>query len=334
MTGRIVTFGEIMLRLKSPGYERLLQRPVLEAAFGGAEANVAFSLANYGMDAAFVTVLPDNDLGRECARELRGSGVDVSGIVYKPGRMGVYYLEAGAGQRPGRVIYDRAGSALAEAGRGDIDWDCVLQGAAWFHFTGITPAVSQRAAELTEDAVKAAAGKGLQVSCDLNIRRNLWQYGKTPAQVMPSLVKHVNTLIGGEEDLRLLLAQDQDPGSCEILFRKLMDRYPALKRVVITRREGTNADCNAWSACLYNGRETIASRRYAITGIVDRVGAGDSFCAGLIRGLMVYGSEETALEFGAAACCLKHTIPGDWNRVSVEEVEALMNGADGSRVRR
>ena len=191
MSAKVVTFGEIMLRLKSPGYERLMQSPVLEATFGGGEANVSVSLANYGMDTAFVTVLPDNDLGRACARELRGFGVDVSNIVYKPGRMGIYYLETGAVQRPSKVIYDRAGSAIAEANASDIDWEKVFDGAAWFHITGITPAVSQGAADLSLAAVKAAKKLGLHVSCDLNYRKNLWKYGKTADQVMRELVKYV-----------------------------------------------------------------------------------------------------------------------------------------------
>ena len=216
MSAKVVTFGEIMLRLKSPAYERLMQSPVLEATFGGGEANVSVSLANYGMDTAFVTVLPDNDIGKACMRELRGFGVDTSKIVYKPGRMGIYYLETGAVQRPSKVIYDRAGSAIAEATAADIDWEKAFEGATWFHITGITPAISQGAADLSLAAVKAAKKLGLHVSCDLNYRKNLWKYGKTADQVMRELVKYVDTVIANEEDFqKALLLKAESAGSVE-----------------------------------------------------------------------------------------------------------------------
>ena len=221
---RIITFGEIMLRLKSPGYERLMQSPVLEATFGGGEANVSVSLANYGMETAFVTVLPDNDIGRACARELRGFGVDVNSIVYQPGRMGIYYLETGSVQRPSKVIYDRAGSAIAEAKADAIDWEKVLAGATWFHITGITPAISQAAADLSLAAVKAAKKLGLHVSCDLNYRKNLWKYGKTADQVMTELVKYVDTVIANEEDFqKALLLKAESAGSVEEGERNLQE---------------------------------------------------------------------------------------------------------------
>ena len=216
MSAKVVTFGEIMLRLKSPAYERLMQSPTLEATFGGGEANVSVSLANYGMDTAFVTVLPDNDIGKACMRELRGFGVDTSKIVYKPGRMGIYYLETGAVQRPSKVIYDRAGSAIAEADVSDIDWEKAFEGATWFHITGITPAISQGAADLSLAAVKAAKKLGLHVSCDLNYRKNLWKYGKTADQVMTELVKYVDTVIANEEDFqKALLLKAESAGNVE-----------------------------------------------------------------------------------------------------------------------
>ena len=345
MKGRTVTFGEIMLRLKSPGYERLLQSPALEATFGGGEANVAVSLANFGMETAFVTVLPDNDIGRACTRELRGFGVDVSKIVYKPGRMGIYYLEAGSVQRPSKVIYDRAGSAIAEAAEGDIDWEKAFGGASWFHITGITPAISQGAADLSLTAVKTAKKLGLHVSCDLNYRKNLWKYGKSADQVMRELVKHVDTVIANEEDFqKTLLLKAESAGGVEegelnlenyrAIARLAMDTYPNIRRVAITLRESKSANHNDWSACLYNGKDFFVSRKYRITDIVDRVGGGDSFCGGLIYGLNTYGSEQEALEFAVAASCLKHTIPGDFNRVSAAEAENLMKGSGSGRVQR
>jgi len=342
---KVVTFGEIMLRLKSPGYERLMQSPMLEATFGGGEANVSVSLANYGMDTAFVTVLPDNDIGLACMRELRGFGVDTSKIVFKPGRMGIYYLETGAVQRPSKVIYDRAGSAIAEADAGDIDWEKVFEGAGWFHITGITPAISQGAADLSLAAVKAAKKLGLHVSCDLNYRKNLWKYGKTADEVMRELVKYVDTVIANEEDFqKALLLKAESAGSVEegelnldnykAIAKLAMDTFPNIKRVAITLRESKSANHNDWSACLYNGKDFFVSRKYKITDIVDRVGGGDSFGGGLIYGLNTYDSEQDALEFAVAASCLKHTIPGDYNRMSAKEVESLMKGSGSGRVQR
>lgn len=345
MNKKIVTFGEIMLRLKSPGYERFFQSPSLEATFGGGEANVSVSLANYGMDTAFVTVLPKNDVGEACVRELRGFGVDVSNIVRKDGRMGIYYLETGAVQRPSKVIYDRAGSAIAEAKPGDIDWKKAFEGAGWFHITGITPAISAGSAELSLEAVKTAKEMGLHVSCDLNYRKNLWKYGKTADQVMTELVKYVDTVIANEEDFQkaLLLkaesAHSVEEGELNVeqykaIAKLAMEKYPNIKRVAITLRESKSANHNDWSACLYNGKDFFLSRKYAITDIVDRVGGGDSFGGGLIYGLNTYNDEKTALEFAVAASCLKHTIGGDFNRVNVSEVESLMKGSGTGRVQR
>ena len=342
---KVVTFGEIMLRLKSPAYERFFQSPVLEATFGVGEANVAVSLANYGMDASFVTVLPKNDIADACIRELRGFGVNTNDIVRKDGRLGIYYLETGAVQRPSKVVYDRAGSAIAEAKAGDIDWKKVFEGATWFHLTGITPAISQGAADLSLEAVKAAKELGVHVSCDLNYRKNLWKYGKKADEVMTELVKYVDTVIANEEDFQKSLglsaesASAVQEGQIDVeLYKKIaasaMAKYPNIKRVAITLRESKSANHNDWSACLYNGKDFFLSRKYSITDIVDRVGGGDSFGGGLIYGLNNYDNEKDALEFAVAASCLKHTIPGDYNRVTVAEVESLMKGSGTGRVQR
>jgi 2-dehydro-3-deoxygluconokinase len=345
MAGTVVTFGEIMLRLKSPGFERLFQTPSLEATFGGGEANVAVSLANFGMNARYVTALPNNDIGDVCLRELRGFGVDTSCIVCKEGRMGIYYLETGAMQRSSKVIYDRDNSAIAEVKPGDIDWRKAFAGATWFHITGITPAISESAAETSLAAVKTAKAMGLHVSCDLNYRKNLWKYGKTADQVMTELVRYVDTVIANEEDFQkaLLLKADSQTAvetgdlnveQYKIIANLAMAKFPNISRVAITLRESKSANHNDWSACLYNGTDFYLSRKYAMTDIVDRVGGGDSFGAGLIYGLNTYPDEKAALEFAVAASCLKHTISGDYNRVSVSEVESLMKGSGSGRVQR
>ncbi len=343
--GKIVTFGEIMLRLKSPGYERLFQSPVLEATFGGGEANVSVSLANYGLDTAFVSVLPEGAIGDACIREMRGFGVDTGRIVRKPGRMGIYYLETGAVQRPSKVIYDRAGSTIAEAVPGDIDWEKAFEGATWLHLTGITPAISAGAAALSLEAVQMAKKLGLHVSCDLNYRKNLWKYGKRADEVMREIVRYVDTVIANEEDVQKALGISADSAAAvdegeinvalyKAIAAKVMEAYPNVQRVAITLRESRSANHNDWSACLYNGKDFFLSRKYSITDIVDRVGGGDSFGGGLIYGLNTYDSEAEALEFAVAASCLKHTIPGDYNRVTVQEVESLMHGSGTGRVQR
>ena len=328
---RVVTFGEIMLRLKSPGHERLMQSPFLEATFGGGEANVAVSLANFGIASSFVTVLPDNSLADACIRELHSFGVDTSGIVRAGSRMGIYYLEAGSNQRPSKVIYDRAHSALAEAGLELIPWKNVFQDAQWLHITGITPAVSASAAELSLEAVKTAKGMGLQVSCDLNYRKNLWKYGKTAPDVMNELVQYTDLVIANEEDFQKCLGitaggHDVDSGEIDLdayrgIARKAMEKYKNLRTVAITLRQSLSADHNLWQACLYDSDEFLLSRAYPITDIVDRVGGGDSFSGGLIYGLNHYASKKDALEFAIAASCLKHTISGDYNRVSAGKLK-------------
>lgn len=340
---RIVTFGEIMLRLKSPGANRLFQTPELEATFGGGEANVAVSLAQFGLETAFVTGLPANDIGTACLRELRGFGVDVTHILRRPGRMGIYFLEAGANQRPSKVIYDRDGSTFAGLRPGDIDWDKVFQGCGWFHFTGITPAVSQSVADVTLEALAAARRLGIHVSCDLNYRKNLWKYGKTAQEVMPALASHVDTIIANEEDCQKALGIHPaasvsggglDAARYRAIAEEVMERHPNVRRVAITLRESHSADQNDWSACAFDGREFHLSRKYRITDIADRIGGGDSFAAGLISVLARGGTLPDALEFAVAASCLKHSVNGDYNRVSTGEVEALLGGDGSGRVQR
>jgi 2-dehydro-3-deoxygluconokinase len=341
---KTVTFGEVMLRLKSPHFERLFQSPVLEATFGGGEANVAASLCNFGLPAAFVTVLPDNDIGDACAGELRRFGVDTGAIRRKSGRLGIYFLETGSNQRPSNVIYDREGSLISQVKPGDINWREVLAGADWFHITGITPSLSQSAADASIEAVRTANELGLTVSCDLNYRAKLWKYGKSAPEVMRELVKHVHVIIANEEDCQksLGIKSDENVTSGELcadayraLSGRVMAEFPNLKYLAITLRESRSADINNWAACLNDGKNFYLSRKYELTDIVDRVGGGDSFGAGLIYGLKTYADDpQKALEFAVAASCLKHTIPGDINRVKVAEVEKLMQGDGSGRVQR
>lgn len=340
---KILTFGEIMLRLKAPGQERFFQSPLLEATFGGGEANVAVSLANFGEDVAYLSVLPDNAVTDACIRELRGFGVDTSRIVRKDGRFGIYYLEAGANQRPSRVIYDRACSSIALAGPGDIDWDKAFEGIGWFHITGITPAISASAMELSLESVREAKKRGITVSCDLNFRKNLWKYGKMASDVMSLIAEYTDVAIANEEDVQKSLGfsadVDVESGSLSrekyrILGDKVLEAYPGMKMIAITLRESRSADSNGWAACLNDRERFYESKRYEINDIVDRVGGGDSFAGGLIYGLNHFSDRQTALEFAVAASCLKHSIPGDYNRVSLSDVEKLMNGDGSGRVRR
>jgi 2-dehydro-3-deoxygluconokinase len=340
---RYVTFGEIMLRLKAPGAQRLFQGPLLEASFGGGEANVAVALARFGCPAAFVSVVPANAIGEACVAELRRHGVDTSLLVRKGDRLGIYFLEAGANQRPSVVIYDRAFSAIAEAGKGDIDWGHSLAGAAWFHITGITPAISQSAADLSIDGVRKAKAMGLTVSCDLNFRKNLWKYGRSAPEIMGEIMKLVDVAVGNEEDCQNALGITADTdvesgmldaGAYKALAESVLSRYPNLTHAAITLRESRSADVNGWSAVLATGKEFLVSRRYEITDIVDRVGTGDTFAAGLIYGLASLSSPREALEFAVAASCLKHSIPGDLPLLTAAEVKALMGGAGTGRVQR
>jgi 2-dehydro-3-deoxygluconokinase len=343
MAKRVVTFGEIMLRLKSPGHERLLQSPLLEATFGGGESNVAQSLAHFGLDVSFVTALPENAIANGCVAELRRSGVDTSRVIRQGNRIGIYILEAGANQRPSTVLYDRAGSSISEAQIGDFDWPEIFEGVDWFHFTGITPAISQSAAELCLEAIQCARNMGVTISCDYNYRKKLWKYGKTAPEVMRDLVKFVDVGIANEEDCQKSLGiefdSDVESGHLEAsrykaIAEQVMTQFPNLKKQAITLRESRSADYNDWSAVLHTGDKFLQSRKYSIRDIVDRVGGGDSFAAGLIYGSLVYQNDAEALEFAVAASCLKHSIPGDANRVSVVEVENLMRGSGSGRVQR
>ena len=343
---KVVTFGEVMLRLSTPQYQRFSQARQFDSTFGGGEANVAVSLANYGIDAHFVTRLPDNDIARMCICELRGFGVNVDSIVIGGDRIGIYYLETGAVARGSKVVYDRAHSAVSEIRPGMVDWKKVLQGADWFHWTGITPALSQGAADACLEAIKVANEMGVKVSCDLNYRKKLWKYGKSASEVMPVLVEGCDLILGNEEDAEKEFGikpegfdaentgGEIDQTRFESVCRQLMERFPRCKKVAVTLRGSINANHNTWGGILYDGKTLHQSRRYDITHIVDRVGGGDSFMGGLLYGLLTYPTDQQAIEFAAAASALKHTIFGDYNRVTVAEVEALMSGAGSGRVSR
>ena len=348
INARVVTFGEIMLRLKSPGHERLLQSAMLEATFGGGEANVAESLANYGIDVAYVTTLPRNSIADACIKFLKGLGVDTSLIVRGGDRMGVYYVEAGTNQRASLVIYDRAGSSISTVDNKAFDWDSIFSGATWFHITGITPAISQNAADVTLNAVSIAKKKGLTISCDYNYRKNLWKYGKNAAEVMSELVEYVDVGIANEEDCQLALGitvdeitweSDIQKGTLNIdkyraLCEAVLDRFPNLKMQAITLRHSYSADHNGWSGCFHDRQEFYIGPHYEINDIVDRVGSGDAFSGGLIYGLVSGMDHLSALHFAVAASCLKHTIPGDTNRVTIDEVMRLLQGDASGRVQR
>jgi 2-dehydro-3-deoxygluconokinase len=339
--GKIITFGEIMLRLAPEGYYRFVQAATYGATYGGGEANVAVSLANFGMDTAFVTKLPKHEIGQAAINRLREFGVDTSFIARGGNRVGIYFLEKGASQRPSKVIYDRAHSAIAQAEQKDFDWKRIFQGACWFHFTGISPALSDNAAAITVDACKAAKEAGITVSCDLNYRKNLWPREKA-GTVMGGLMQYVDLCIANEEDASDVFgihAQDTDVSSGKIshsgyeqVARALTDRF-GFKQVAITLRESLSANDNNWAAMLYSGNAAYFSKKYAVH-IVDRVGGGDSFAAGLIYGMLQKMGHQESLEFAVAASCLKHSIEGDFNQVSADEVRKLAEGDASGRVQR
>lgn len=341
---KVITFGEVMLRLSSPRNERFLQSPGFEAVFGGGEANVAVSLANYGIPVCFITRLPNNDIAKACVQELWGLGVDTGNIVYGGERMGIYFLENGAVSRASKVIYDRSHSSIAEIKPGMIDWDMVFDGAGWFHWTGITPAISQSAADVCYEAIKVANAKGITVSTDLNYRKNLWKYGVTASEMMPKLAEGCDIILGNEEDAEKALGirpegvdvtqGHVDAEAYRSVSQQIMKKFPRCKKVITTLRGSVSANHNTWSGVLYDGKTLFKAADYNITHIVDRVGGGDSFMGGLIYGLLSYDSDQKALDFAVAASCLKHTIHGDYNRVSVEEVEKLMGGDASGRVSR
>lgn len=341
----IVTFGEVMLRLAAPGYQRFQQARQFDASFGGGEANVAVSLANYGLQARFVTRLPENDISDSLLNELRGLGVDTGSILRGGERLGIYFLETGSVSRASKVIYDRAHSSISSIRPGMINWDEVFEGCRWFHWTGITPAISEGAAEVCLEGIKKANEKGITVSCDLNFRKNLWKYGKTASEVMPDLVAGCDVILGNEEDAEKVFgihpegadvtAGHVEAAGYESVCRQLMQRFTRAKKVIITLRGSISANHNSWSGVLFDGERLFTAPTYQITHIVDRVGGGDSFMGGLIYGLITYeGDDQKALNFATAASCLKHTIHGDYNRVTVAEVEKLMSGDASGRVSR
>jgi len=339
--GKVVTFGEIMLRLAPQGYLRFFQNDNLGATFGGGEANVAVSLANFGLEAAFVTKLPKHDIGQGAVNSLRYFGVDTDSIVRGGERVGIYYLEKGASQRPSKVIYDRAYSAIAMADSREFNWDSIFEGVTWFHLTGITPALGQNVADICLEACRIAKIKGTTISCDLNFRKNLWtseEAGKTMGTLMP----YVDVCIANEEDAEKVFgikADDTDISGgklshegYKLVAKKLSERF-GCKYVAITLRGSISASDNNWSGMLYDGGEYYFSKEYSIH-IVDRVGGGDSFVAGLIYGLSTNMSSKDSLEFAVATSCLKHSIEGDFNKVSIAEVKTLMGGDGSGRVQR
>lgn len=340
---KYITFGEIMLRLKPPQWERFLQSPLLEATFGGGEANVAVGLARFGLDVAYVSAIPDNPIGEACIRELKKQSIDTSLIVRQGERLGIYFLEAGANQRPSVVVYDRSHSAIAEASSKDFDWSKIFEGASWFHITGITPAISLSAAHLSLEAVKKAKEEGVTVSCDLNFRKNLWKYGKPAPEIMGEVVKYVDIAVGNEEDcqksLGIKVDIDVESGRLQTekykeLTEQVLELYPNIQKIAITLRESYSANHNDWSAVLNNRKDFFVSRKYEIHDIVDRVGGGDAFAAGLIYGINQLPNDEQALEFAVAASCLAHSIAGDLPLLTVEEVNKLTAGSGSGRVQR
>jgi len=338
---RVVCFGEIMLRLSPPGFQRFVQAGSFDVVYGGGEANVAVSLANFGTNTAYVTKLPDNPLGQAAVNELRKYGVDTGPVIRGGERIGIYYLEKGAAQRPSKVIYDRKHSSISQVLPGEFDWNSILDGAGWFHFTGITPALGENVAEVTMEACKAAKAKGISVSCDLNYRKNLWSSEKA-GQVMEKLMQFVDVCIANEEDAEKVFgirADDTDISSGKLsnegykrVASELVKRF-AIKKAAVTLRGSISASDNNWGAMLYDGKEYAFSTNYHVH-IVDRVGAGDSFAAGLIYALVNGYNTVDAVEFAAAASCLKHSVEGDFNQVTVDEIKALIKDGGSGRVQR
>ncbi len=338
---KIITLGEIMLRLPPAGCNRFVQVDSFDVIWGGGEANVAVSCANYGHDAYFVSKLPTHEIGQAAVNALRRYGVHTDYIARGGNRVGIYYCETGASMRPSKVIYDRAGSAIAEASPEDFDFDAIMEGADWFHWSGITPAVSDKAAELTRLACEAAKRKGVTVSCDLNFRKKLWTKEKAQS-IMRPLMQYVDVCIGNEEDAELCLgfkpSADVEGGVTDAegykgIFKEMAQEF-GFRYVASTLRESFSATRNGWKAMIYNGKEFYESKRYDINPIIDRVGGGDSFSGGLIHGLLTMGSQGEALEFAVAASALKQTVPGDFNLMSADEVIALAGGAANGRVQR
>jgi 2-dehydro-3-deoxygluconokinase len=342
---KVVTFGEIMLRLSTPDYQRFSQATSFGATFGGGEANVAVSLANYGLDAEFVSRLPKNDIAQACIMDLHKHDVKTDNMLFGGERLGIYFLETGAVARPSKVIYDRAYSSISQIEPGMVNWEKVFENAQWFHWTGITPALSQGAADAVKEAIAVANKMGVTVSTDLNFRKNLWKYGKKASEVMPELVAGCDVILGNEEDADMVFgikpegvdvtSGHVDAKAFESVCTQLMKKFPRAKKVIITLRGSINANHNTWSGVLWDGKQLFKAPDYNITHIVDRVGGGDSFMGGLVYGLISYpGDDQKALNFAVAASCLKHTIHGDFNLVTVAEVENLMKGDGSGRVSR
>jgi len=342
---KVITFGEVMLRLAAPQNLRFSQVVSFDASFGGGEANVAVSLANFGIPVEFVSKIPSNDIGESCLMTLKKYGVGTKHILRGGERLGIYFLEKGSVGRGSKVVYDRTYSSISQVEKGMIDWDNIFKDATWFHWTGITPAISNGAAEVCLEAIEKANDKGITVSCDLNFRKNLWKYGKKANEVMPELVKGCDIILGNEEDAEMSLGikpEGVDVKSGHIhaeaylsVSKKIMERFPKAKKVITTLRTSISADHNKWSGVLYNGKKFFEAPVYDITHIVDRVGGGDAFMGGLIFGLVTFkDDDQKALNFAVAASCLKHTISGDFNLVTVDEVKKLMAGDASGRVSR
>lgn len=332
---RIVTFGEILLRLSPPSHLRLTQATSFDLYFGCAEANVAASLAKFGLPVKFITAVPPNELGESSLSMLRSFGVEPFALIQGK-RLGIYYFEHGASERPGKVVYDREDSSFSTLKKGMIDWESIFKDADWFHWSGITPSLSQDLAELCEEALEVATRMGLTISADLNYRPTLWKYGKKANEIMPNLVKHCDLLLGGIDESEKVLGVPLKEGDSEKeVFTNWMKTYPRLKNIVSTHRMRANASSNAVSASIWNGKELLHSQEYNISHIIDRIGAGDAFMAGIIYGLIVWPEDhQTALEFAVAATCLKHSISGDINLATANEIKALMSGFGGGRVSR
>lgn len=330
MKKKVITFGEVMLRLSSPGYAKVVQSENFNATYGGGEANVAISLAHFGLKSAHVTRFPDNDLGKSASNLLRRYDVATDHIVYGGERMGIYFLETGAGSRSSKIIYDRNYSSFSSLEPEMIDWEQVFEGASWFHWTGITPGISLGAAKACKQGIEIANRKGLTVSSDINYRKNLWQYGKSVQEIMPELISGCDVIIASKHDAQDILTIKVDEESSETdIYDQIMKMFPRIKKIASTTRKSITASHNKLSGTLYNGKNLIKSRKYDIMSIVDRIGGGDAFMAGLIYGLMEFQDDEKALEFGVSASVLKHFIEGDANLIGVEDVESLMYG-DGS----
>ena len=339
----VVTFGEILLRLNPPGFQRFIQAERFEASYGGAEASVAISLSNYGVSSAFVTCLPPNEIGQAAVNYVRRFGVDTSHIVRNGERIGVYFLEIGANQRPSKIIYDRANSAISQVKPGIVPWNEILSEAKWFHFTGITPAISQSAADTCHEAVISAKEKGLTVSCDLNYRAKLWKYGKTATEVMSELMSYVDVVSGNEEDCEKVFGiKGADVKVAEEVYADrylnvasgMTKRFPNLKKVCISLRGSISATHNTWSSVLYDGKKLYATTKYDISYVVDRVGSGDAFTGALIYCFLRGKNDQEALDFATAASALKHSINFDTNLVNVQEVENLLKEGGAGRVQR